>query len=370
MIERNVVVWTLMITRLTQCGFAKDVVDLFIEMEVSGFIPDQFALSRVISACTELGIIQPGQHLHSHAILAGLISVASVGCSLVNMYVNCAVDGSVDASMRVFDQMLMHDVMSWTAIITGYVQMLEISHEAMKPNCTNVRDIQIFRQVSKVCPVASSHSSVDDQNVYSRLSQSRTANSHTHLCLSSSPSTLRIQTHFSRTERRMGLVPPSLLSRGSSLPILEEKKDGGRIQSDQGGEFLGFGKEPCNSAEPSCISLEDSISLDEIGCSNDSSFTTWISPANSYITATSWAESSSSSTWAIDEQSESPSVLLVGDGGSAGARASPLGKSKSERVESRREGLSEKLKKRVRFRLPEEADIRIYDAVEDEEFEC
>ncbi|KAL5977752.1 hypothetical protein ACLOJK_036760 [Asimina triloba] len=357
MIERNVVVWTLMITRLTQCGSAKDAVDLFIEME--------FALSSAISACTELEIIQPGQHLHSHAILAGLISVASVGCSLVNMYVNCAVDGSVDASMR-------------TAIITGYVQMLEISNEAMKPGCTNVRDIQIFRQVSKVCPVASSHSSVDDQNVYPCLSQSRTVNSHTHLCLSSSPSTLRIQTHFSRTERRMGLVPPSLLSRGSSLPILEEKKDGGRIQSDQGGEFLGFGKEPCNSAEPSCISLEDSISLDEIGCSDDSSFTTWISPANSYIIATSWAESSSSSTWAIDEQSESPSVLLVGDGGSAGARASPLGKSKSERVESRREGLvsclrksqSEKLKKRVRFRLPEEADIRIYDAVEDEEFEC
>ncbi|KAL6012868.1 hypothetical protein ACLOJK_003357 [Asimina triloba] len=40
MIERNVVVWTLMITRLTQCGSAKDAIDLFIEMEVSGFIPD------------------------------------------------------------------------------------------------------------------------------------------------------------------------------------------------------------------------------------------------------------------------------------------------------------------------------------------
>ncbi|KAL5976281.1 hypothetical protein ACLOJK_020611 [Asimina triloba] len=85
MIERNVV------------GSAKDAVDLFIEMEVSGFIPDQFALSR-------------------------LISDAGVGCSLVNMYVKCAVDGSGDASMRVFDQMLMHDAMSWTAITIGYVK--------------------------------------------------------------------------------------------------------------------------------------------------------------------------------------------------------------------------------------------------------
>ncbi|KAL5985756.1 hypothetical protein ACLOJK_027743 [Asimina triloba] len=100
-----------MITRLTQCGSAKDVVDLFIEMEVSGFIPDQFALSR-------------------------LISDASVGCSLVNMYVKCAVDGSVDASMRVFDQMLMHDVMSWTAIITGYVQSGGRDKEAIELFCT------------------------------------------------------------------------------------------------------------------------------------------------------------------------------------------------------------------------------------------
>ncbi|KAL5979941.1 hypothetical protein ACLOJK_039053, partial [Asimina triloba] len=156
MIERNVVVWTLMITSLTQCGSTKDAVDLFIEMEVSGFIPDQFALSSAISACTELGIIQLGQQLHSHAILAGLISFASVGCSLVNMYVNCAVDGSVDASMRVFDQMLMHDVMSWTAIITGYVQSSGRDKEAIELFCSmkqeGVQPNQFtFSSVLKAC---------------------------------------------------------------------------------------------------------------------------------------------------------------------------------------------------------------------------
>ncbi|KAL5983087.1 hypothetical protein ACLOJK_017167 [Asimina triloba] len=80
-----------MITRLTQCGSAKDAVELFIEMEVSG---------------------------------------------LVNMYVKCAVDGSVEASMRVFDQMLMHDVMSWTAIITGYVQSGGRDKETIELFCT------------------------------------------------------------------------------------------------------------------------------------------------------------------------------------------------------------------------------------------
>ncbi|KAL5994749.1 hypothetical protein ACLOJK_024802 [Asimina triloba] len=96
------------------------------------------------------------------------VAIASVGCSLVNMYVNCAVDGSVDASMRVFDQILMHDVMSWTAIITGYVQsggrdkeaielFCSMKQEGVQPNqftfssvlkaCANLSDADLGEQV-------------------------------------------------------------------------------------------------------------------------------------------------------------------------------------------------------------------------------
>ncbi|KAL5987856.1 hypothetical protein ACLOJK_035612 [Asimina triloba] len=75
---------------------------------------------------------------------------------LVNMYVNCAVDGSVDASMRVFDQMLMHDVMSWTAIITGYVQSGGRDKEAIELFCSmkqeGVQPNQFtFASVLKAC---------------------------------------------------------------------------------------------------------------------------------------------------------------------------------------------------------------------------
>ncbi|KAA8540022.1 hypothetical protein F0562_026714 [Nyssa sinensis] len=120
--EKNAVVWTLMITRYTQLGHPKYAIDLFWEMVLSGFIPDQFTFSNVISACAELESLSLGQQLHSQVVKTGLALDVCVGCSLVDMYAKCAVDGSVDNSRKIFDRMPDHNLMSWTAIITGYVQ--------------------------------------------------------------------------------------------------------------------------------------------------------------------------------------------------------------------------------------------------------
>ncbi|KAF9616372.1 hypothetical protein IFM89_029626 [Coptis chinensis] len=133
--ERNAVSWTLMITRYAQCGLAKDAVDLFLEMELSEFVPDSFTLSSVISACAELESFQLGQQLHSRVIRSGLALDVCVGCSMVDMYAKCATGGSFDESRKVFDRMPNHNVMSWTAIITGYVQCGGHDYEAIYLFC-------------------------------------------------------------------------------------------------------------------------------------------------------------------------------------------------------------------------------------------
>ncbi|CBI23560.3 unnamed protein product, partial [Vitis vinifera] len=51
------------------------------------------------------------------------------------MYAKCAADGSVDDSRKVFEQMPEHNVMSWTAIITAYVQSGECDKEAIELFC-------------------------------------------------------------------------------------------------------------------------------------------------------------------------------------------------------------------------------------------
>lgn len=135
MTQRNVVAWTLMITRCTQLGFPRDAIGLFLDMILSDFVPDRFTLSGVVSACAELELLTLGRQLHSWVIRTGLAFDVCVGCSLVDMYAKCTADGSVDNSRKVFDQMPDHNVMSWTAIITGYVQSGGCDKEAIKLFC-------------------------------------------------------------------------------------------------------------------------------------------------------------------------------------------------------------------------------------------
>ncbi|KAK9103867.1 hypothetical protein Sjap_021121 [Stephania japonica] len=132
MSERNVVVWTLMITRSSQLGFAMAAVDLYIEMGLSEFAPDRFTLSSVITGSAELRCYQLGQQLHCQVIKSGLALDVCVGCSLVDMYAKCAADGSMVEAKRVFDRMPDRNVMSWTAIIAGYVQCGGFDLEAIK----------------------------------------------------------------------------------------------------------------------------------------------------------------------------------------------------------------------------------------------
>ncbi|XP_050225897.1 pentatricopeptide repeat-containing protein At3g49170, chloroplastic [Mercurialis annua] len=164
--ERNIVTWTLMISRFQQMGCYRDAIDLFIYMICSGFVPDNYTLSGVVSACTELGLLSFGKELHSWAVKSGLSSDVCVGCSLVDMYAKCASDGFLDDSRMVFDRMINHNVMSWTSIITGYVNggcdwesielFIEMIAGHVKPNhftfssilkaCANLSDLQMGEQ--------------------------------------------------------------------------------------------------------------------------------------------------------------------------------------------------------------------------------
>ncbi|XP_034679968.1 pentatricopeptide repeat-containing protein At3g49170, chloroplastic-like [Vitis riparia] len=133
--ERNLGTWTLMITRFAQLGCARDAIELFLDMELSGLALDRFTYSSVLSASTESGLLALGKQLHSQVIRLGLASDVCVGCSLVDMYAKCTADGSVDDLRKVFDRMPEHNVMSWTAIITAYVQIGECDKETIELFC-------------------------------------------------------------------------------------------------------------------------------------------------------------------------------------------------------------------------------------------
>jgi pentatricopeptide repeat protein len=60
LIERTVVVWTLMITRYVQGGCTGKSVELFLGMLEAGFEPDGYTMSIMISGCAELGSVGLG----------------------------------------------------------------------------------------------------------------------------------------------------------------------------------------------------------------------------------------------------------------------------------------------------------------------
>ncbi|KAK7837959.1 pentatricopeptide repeat-containing protein [Quercus suber] len=131
--EKNAVTWTLMITRFMQFGYPMEAVDLFFfNMVLSEYVPDLFPFGGVISACAEVELLNLGQQLHSWVIRTGLALDVCVGCCLVDMYAKCAADGSVDDARKVFDVMVGCNVMSWTDIITGYVQSGGLDKEAVE----------------------------------------------------------------------------------------------------------------------------------------------------------------------------------------------------------------------------------------------
>ncbi|KAJ1262138.1 hypothetical protein BS78_09G084700 [Paspalum vaginatum] len=171
LVERTVVVWTLLITRYAQGGYVGEAVELFLDMLENGFLPDQYALSSMLSACTELGSFRLGQQLHSLAIRLGLESDSCVSCGLVDMYAKSHIGESMHNATKVFDRMLKHNVMSWTALLSGYVQcgsqdkvmilLCEMLNEGIRPNhvtyssvlkaCANLGDHDSGTQIHAHC---------------------------------------------------------------------------------------------------------------------------------------------------------------------------------------------------------------------------
>lgn len=75
----------------------------------------------MVSACSELLELGTGSSIHCASIKFGLFSrdSAGVGSSFVYMYAKCGVLGD---AFKVFDEMPVKDVVSWTALIVGYVR--------------------------------------------------------------------------------------------------------------------------------------------------------------------------------------------------------------------------------------------------------
>ncbi|PKU64380.1 pentatricopeptide repeat-containing protein At3g02330, mitochondrial isoform X1 [Dendrobium catenatum] len=79
----------------------------------------KLSFSRLFQECSELRKLSTGRQTHSQMITSGFIPTTFVSNCLIQMYIRCI---DLDSACKVFDEMPDRDVVSWNAIISGYVQ--------------------------------------------------------------------------------------------------------------------------------------------------------------------------------------------------------------------------------------------------------
>lgn len=117
MSERDVVSWSSIICAYAQSGLVFEVLILFHQMQLADVSPDAVTVGDVLQACASLAALQQGKKIHGYVIKSGLESDVSVGSALINMYAKC---GSLEIACQLFDKMGTKNVVSWSAMISGY----------------------------------------------------------------------------------------------------------------------------------------------------------------------------------------------------------------------------------------------------------
>eukprot|EP01018_Ginkgo_biloba_P029873 Gb_06985 [translate_table: standard] len=119
MSERDIVSWNAIIAGYSQHGFGEEAVKLFCQMQRAGMNPDDFSFASVLSAFARLAALEQGKQVHAHTIKTGYECTVFVGSALVDMYAKCGILGD---ARRLFDDLPVRNLVSWTVMIAGYAQ--------------------------------------------------------------------------------------------------------------------------------------------------------------------------------------------------------------------------------------------------------
>ncbi|XP_059665954.1 pentatricopeptide repeat-containing protein At2g27610-like [Cornus florida] len=143
--------WTALIGGYTQQGKGREAIDLFCMFRSSGLIPSERTLSSVLGAFSHAMEINVGKQIHSLIVKFGFGSFTFVSNALLDFYSKC---GLLVESLKAFEEMDAHDIVSWNTLISGCVnsgsfkEAIEFLHrmlfEGFDPNLYTYSSILSF----------------------------------------------------------------------------------------------------------------------------------------------------------------------------------------------------------------------------------
>ncbi|KAF8403263.1 hypothetical protein HHK36_011364 [Tetracentron sinense] len=117
--QRDVFLWNTLIRGYADSGPCRGALILYRNMHFSGLLPDHYTFPFVIRSCAVMSALREGKEVHCNIIKNGFYLNVFVQSSLVTMY---SQSGETLNSELVFDGMVVRNIVSWTAMIAGYVQ--------------------------------------------------------------------------------------------------------------------------------------------------------------------------------------------------------------------------------------------------------
>ena len=129
--EPNIISWTTLVSGYSRIGNHEKSLGIFREMMSRRVVfPDLDSLSSVLVSCRHLGALVCGQEIHGYGIRSVDSSsfYKSAGAALLTMYVRCK---RIQDAVNVFELMDRFDVVTWNAMILGFVD-LEMGHLALE----------------------------------------------------------------------------------------------------------------------------------------------------------------------------------------------------------------------------------------------
>ncbi|OIT30072.1 PREDICTED: pentatricopeptide repeat-containing protein At3g26782, mitochondrial [Nicotiana attenuata] len=125
--KSDVFSWNSIIADLARSGDSVEALRAFSSMRKLSLKPNRSTFPCAIKSCSSLSDLTSGKQTHQQALIFGYETDLFVSSALIDMYSKC--DQLADAR-KLFDQIPQKNVVSWTSMITGYVQN-DQPHEAL-----------------------------------------------------------------------------------------------------------------------------------------------------------------------------------------------------------------------------------------------